>query len=173
MIPQNSRARHNSQRLAAVPCGIWEEFCFHIKTNRQNLAACHLLSVSQPRNLSQRIFCENSFQLTVASPSNPIFQPNKKHWGFLPFSQSPICLKLLRSFEIKHLYFMHFMLILQAWMMSNPSLSYVDHVGMLPNNNCSLKCVITCVHTNTFSHSIKGINSPQSIVSICREKKNK
>lgn len=64
---------------------------------------------------------------------------------------------------------MHFMLILQACMMSNPSLSYVDHIGMLPNNDCSLKCVITCVHTNTFSYSSKGLNSPQLIVSICRK----
>lgn len=66
---------------------------------------------------------------------------------------------------------MHFMLVLQACMMSNPSLSYVDHIGMLPNNNCSLKCVIMCVHTNTFSHSSKDINSPQSIVSIRRKKR--
>lgn len=86
---------------------------------------------------------------------------------------APISLKLLRSLQIKHPYFMHFMLILQACMMSNPSLSYVDHIGMLPNNNCSLKCAITCVHTNTFSHSSKCINSPQSTISLCRKKKKK
>lgn len=60
---------------------------------------------------------------------------------------------------------MHFMLISQAWVMSNPSLSYVDYVGILPNN-CSLKCAITHVHANIFSHSKKSINSPQSIASI-------
>lgn len=60
---------------------------------------------------------------------------------------------------------MHFMLISQACMMSNPYLSYVDYVGILPNN-CSLKCAITHVHANMFSHSRKSINSPPSITSI-------
>lgn len=50
-------------------------------------------------------------------------------------------------------------------MVPNPSLSYVDYVGILPNKNCTLKHVITSVHVNIFSHARKSINLPQSIAS--------
>jgi len=39
MTPHNSRAGPNSQELAAMSCGIWEELYFHIMTDRQILAA--------------------------------------------------------------------------------------------------------------------------------------
>lgn len=34
---------------------------------------------------------------------------------------------------------MHIMLVLQVWMMSDQILSYVDHTGILSNNDCSLE----------------------------------